>query len=126
MMFPKVTNFTDAIAAAILFAVCTATPAGAEVAPTVLQTKISADGLLTLVLSSTNPSDAVNVNNTYTWTATNNSNTITLTGVILGSHWGDYCVNTPGASILSSTCPVAPPEGPTLVSLASGCGGQSP
>jgi len=113
-------------AATILFAVCIATPGGAQVTPTVLQTKISTDGLLTLVLSSTNSSDAVGVNNTYTWTAINNSSTITLTGVILGSHWGDYCINTPGAGILSSTCPVASPEGPTLISLPSGCGGQSP
>ena len=112
--------------AAILFAVCIATLARAQVGPTVLQTKISTDGLLTLVLSSTNSSDAVDVNNSYTWTAVNNSSTVTLTGVILGSHWGDYCINTPGAGILSSTCPIAPPEGPTLVSLASGCGGQSP
>jgi uncharacterized repeat protein (TIGR01451 family) len=114
------------LAAAILLAVCIATPARAQVAPAVLQTKISTDGLLTLVLSSTNSSDAVGVNNTYTWTATNNSSAITLTGVILGSHWGDYCVNAPGSTILSSTCPIAPPEGPTLVSLAPGCGGQSP
>jgi len=98
-------------AATILFAVCIATPGGAQVTPTVLQTKISTDGLLTLVLSSTNSSDAVGVNNTYTWTAIHNSSTITLTGVILGSHWGDYCINTPGAGILSSTCPIAPPEG---------------
>ena len=110
--------------ATILFAVCIATTGGAQVTPTVLQTKISTDGLLTLVLSSTNSSDAVGVNNT--WTAINNSSTITLTGVILGSHWGDYCINTPGAGILSSTCPIAPPQGPTLISLASGCGGQSP
>jgi uncharacterized repeat protein (TIGR01451 family) len=97
-----------------LFAACTATPARAQTAPTVLQTSSSPDGLLTLVLSSTNPSDAVGVNNTYTWTATNNSATVTLTGVILGSHWGDYC------PICTS------PLGPTLISIAPGCGGQSP
>lgn len=38
------------------------------------------------MLSSTNPSDATGVNNTYTWTAVNNSRTIALNGVTLGSH----------------------------------------
>jgi uncharacterized repeat protein (TIGR01451 family) len=101
-------------AAAISLAVCIATPAGAQTGPTLLQEKTSADGLLTLGLWSSNGSDAVGVNNTYTWIATNNSATATLTGVILGSHWGDRC-------------PVARcgPVGPTLISLAPGCGGQS-
>jgi uncharacterized repeat protein (TIGR01451 family) len=87
-------------------------PGRAQVAPTVLQTATSSDGLLTLVLSSSNPSDAIGVNNTYTWTATN-SGAVTLTGVVLGSHWGDYC---PGCSS---------PSGPTLISMAPGCAGQS-
>jgi uncharacterized repeat protein (TIGR01451 family) len=121
-MFPKITNYSCAIAAAMLFTVCAATPARAQVAPTVLQTATSSDGLLTLVLSSTNPSGAVGVNNTYTWTATNNSRILTLSSVILGSHWGDWCV---GGSPAGNSC-VAPPTGPTLLSLASGCGGQSP
>ena len=82
---------------------------------TLLQTATSVDGLLTLSLSSANPSDAVNVNNTYTWTATNNSGTVTLTGVILGSHFGDWCG---GGNCF--------PPGPTLISLAPGCGSQSP
>ena len=98
----------------LLFAVCTAPIAQAQTAPTVQQTSTSPDGLLTLVLSSTNPSDAVGINNTYTWTATNNSTTVTLTGVVLGSHWGDYC----------PVC--ASPVGPTLISLTPGCGTQSP
>jgi uncharacterized repeat protein (TIGR01451 family) len=107
--------FSNAIvAAAALLAVGTATLARAQTAPTVQQTSTSPDGLLTLVLSSSNPSDAVGVNNTYTWTATNNSATVTLSGVVLGSHWGDYC----------PVC--ASPSGPTLISLASGCGTQSP
>lgn len=114
MTFSKIASFSGAMAAAAWFTVCTATPAHAQAAPTVLQTSTSADGLLTLVLSSTNPSDAVGVNNTYTWTAINNSAAVTLTGVILGSHWGDYC---PGC---------ASPSGPSLVSIAPGCGGQSP
>jgi uncharacterized repeat protein (TIGR01451 family) len=80
--------------------------------------------LLTVELTSNNLSGAVDVNTTYTWTATNNSTTITLNGVILGSHWGDYCINTIG--ITASSCPIAPPTGPTLISLAPGCGGQSP
>lgn len=101
-------------AAATAFALCSVTPANAQVGPTLLQEQTSADGLLTLSLWSANGSDAVGVNNTYTWIATNNSATSTLTGVILGSHWGDRC-------------PVARcgPVGPTLISLAPGCGGQS-
>lgn len=110
----KILSNAIVAAAALLLAVSTATPLRAQTASTVLQSSTSPDGLLTLVLSSTNPSDAVGVNNTYTWTATNNSATVTLTGVILGSHWGDYC---PGC---------VSPLGPTLISLAPGCGGQSP
>jgi len=102
------------LSAAVLLAVCTAIASRAQAAPTVLQTATSPDGLVTLVLSSSNPSDAVGVNNTYTWTAINNSATATLTGVILGSHWGDYC----------SGC--VSPSGPTLISMGPGCGGQSP
>ena len=101
-------------AAVAWFAVCPPTPARAQAAPTVLQTATSPDGLLTLVLSSTNPSDTVGVNNTYTWTAVNNSPTITLTGVTLGSHWGDWCGG--------FNCT---PPGPTLIS-APGCAGQGP
>jgi hypothetical protein len=101
MTFSKMTTFSGAMAAAVLSAVCIATPARAQVAPTVLQTKTSSDGLLTLVLSSTNPSDAVDVDNTYTWTAINNSTTVTLTGVILGSHWGDWC---PGGDPIGNSC----------------------
>lgn len=125
-MFPKITSFSGAMAAAILFALCIAIPARAQ-SFNFLQTPATAttsDGLLTVVLSSTNPTDAVDVANTYTWTATNNSSTVTLTRVVLGSHWGDYCVGTPGT--LSDECRIAPPEGPTLISLAPGCGGQSP
>ena len=112
MTFSTSKAFFGAMAAAAVFAIAAATPARAQAAPTVLQTATSPDGLLTLVLSSTNPTDAVGVNNTYTWTAINNSKTTALTGVILGSHWGDYC---PGC---------ASPQGPTLISLAPGCAGQ--
>lgn len=118
-MFPKIRKFSCAMAATILFAVCIATPASAQ---TVLQTSTSSDGLLTVTLSSSNPSDAVGVNNTYTWKVTNNSSTINLNGVILGSHWGDYCI---GDTAIITSCPTAPPTGPTLISLAPGCGGQS-
>jgi len=111
MTYSKITTFSSAMAAAVLFVVCTATPVRAQ-APTVLQTATSPDGLLTLVLSSTNPSDAVGVDNTYTWTAINNSGTVTLTGVVLGSHWGDWC----------PACDS--PPGPTLISIAPGCAGQ--
>lgn len=119
----KIGHTLVASAAALLLAFCIAPLASAQVAPTVLQTATSKDGLLTVVLSSANPTGAVDVNNTYTWTATNNSSTITLTGVILGSHWGDYCI---GATNAVTNCPVAPPTGPTLISLAPGCGSQSP
>ena len=117
-----------AMTAAILFAVCIATQARAQAGAgqnvaILPASATSQDGLLTVTLSSTNPSGAVDVNTTYTWTATNNSSTITLTGVVLGSHWGDYCI---GATSAVTNCPVAPPMGPTLISLTPGCGGQSP
>ena len=86
----------------------------AHAAPTVVGTSTSPDGLLTLVLTSSNPSDTAGVDNTYTWTATNNSPTITLSGVVLGSHWGDWCG---GGNCF--------PTGPTIVSIAPGCSGQS-
>jgi uncharacterized repeat protein (TIGR01451 family) len=113
------------MAAVILFAVCAVIPARAQKFDhfQLPATATSTDGRLTVVLSATNPTDAVGVDNTYTWTATNNS-TDTLTGVVLGSHWGDYCVGINGA-ILGTNCPITPPEGPTLISLAPGCGGQS-
>jgi len=65
--------------------------ARAQAAPTVLQSATSSVGLLTLVLSSTNASHATGVDNTYTRTAIDKSTTITLTGVLLGSHWDDWC-----------------------------------
>jgi uncharacterized repeat protein (TIGR01451 family) len=95
-----------------VWALVASVQAHAQVAPTVLQSATSSDGLVTLVLSATNPSDVTGVDNTYTWTATNNSKTIALTGVLLGSHWGDWC---------GSGCT---PPGPTLVSIAPGCAGQ--
>lgn len=117
MMFPKIKNLLCAMAAAILFAVCIATRAHAQVNATVLPaTATSQDGLLTVELTSNNLSGAVDVNTTYTWTVTNNSSTITLTGVVLGSHWGDYCINTIGTA--ATNCPVAPPTGPTLISCS--------
>jgi uncharacterized repeat protein (TIGR01451 family) len=115
MKFPA-TTFARAMAATVI-AVCVTAPAVAQTGPTLLQQQTSPDGLLTLSLYAANPSDAVGVNDTYTWVATNNSGTFTLTGVVLGSHWGDWC----GA--VNNRCA---PSGPTLVSLAPGCGGQSP
>jgi uncharacterized repeat protein (TIGR01451 family) len=100
------------VTTAALWALMASVQAHAQVAPTVLKSVISSDGLLTLVLSSTNPSDAAGVDNTYTWTAINNSTTTTLTGVLLGSHWGDWC---------GGNCT---PPGPTLISIAAGCAGQ--
>jgi uncharacterized repeat protein (TIGR01451 family) len=100
------------IAIGALWALMASVQARAQLAPTVLQSVTSSDGLLTLVLSSANASDSTGVDNTYTWTATNNSTTVTLTGVLLGSHWGDWC---------GGNCT---PPGPTLISLAPGCAGQ--
>jgi uncharacterized repeat protein (TIGR01451 family) len=127
MMFSKLKNFSGAMAAALLFAVCIAATVHAQAGAglnvdTLPASATSKDGLLTVTLSSTNPTNAVDVNNTFTWTATNNSSTTTLTGVVLGSHWGDYCV---GANLTTDSCRSALPEGPTLISLAPGCGGQS-
>ena len=100
------------IAAIVAFGLFVVTPARSQTGPTLLQEK--SDGPLTLSLWSSNGSDAVGVNNTYTWIATNTSPTSTLTGVILGSHWGDRCpVDRCG------------PVGPTLISLAPGCGSQN-
>jgi len=100
------------LAIGALWALMASAQARAQPAPTVLQSVTSSDGLLTLVLSSTNASDATGVDNTYTWTAINNSTTVTLTGVLLGSHWGDWCGG------------VCTPPGPTLISMAPGCAGQ--
>jgi hypothetical protein len=116
MKFPTKTFSNILVAAAALFAVCAATPASAQTGPTLLQQ--TTDGVIEIALWSANGSDTVGVNNTYTWIATNASGTA-LTGVILGSHWGD---RNPGASGANGTGPV----GPTLVSIAPGCGGQSP
>lgn len=99
-------------AAAALFAVCiVAAAAQAQLS----QSATSADGLLTLVLTSTNASDTPGVNNTYTWTAVNNSTTTAVSDVVLGSHWGDWCGPAAGCT----------PPGPTLIS-APGCAGQGP
>src|SRR5215469_7448096 len=100
------------VAIGVVWALMASVQARAQVAPTVLQSATSSDGLVTLVLSSTNPSDATGVDNTYIWTAINNSKTTTLTGILLGSHWGDWC---------GSGCT---PPGPTLISIAPGCAGQ--
>ena len=112
MTFSTITTFSSAMAVAALFAVCTATAGRAQVTPAVSQSATSSDGLLTLVLSSTNASDATGVDNIYTWTAVNNSKTTALTGVTLGSHWGDWCGG--------FNCT---PPGPTLIS-APGCAVQ--
>lgn len=111
----KTTTLPNVLAAvAISLAAAASMPAGAQATPTILQTSTSPDGLLTLTLASTNPTDTAGVNNTYIWTATNNSMAIALTGVILGSHWGDWCG---GGSCY--------PSGPTLISMGPGCGGQN-
>src|ERR1051326_4131560 len=100
------------MAIGVVWAFTASIQAGAQITQTVLQSVTSSDGLLTLVLSSTNASDTAGVDNTYTWTAINNSKTTPLTGVLLGSHWGDWC---------GGACT---PPGPTLISIAPGCAGQ--
>jgi uncharacterized repeat protein (TIGR01451 family) len=87
--------------ATVLIAVYAAASASAQVAPSATQATTSSDRLLTLVMSSTNLSDATGVNNTYTWTAVNNSTITALTGVTLGSHWGDWCGGPPDYTVYS-------------------------
>jgi uncharacterized repeat protein (TIGR01451 family) len=77
------------------------------------QSVTSPDGLLTVTMSSSSQSTSTGVNNTFTWTAHNNSTTTTLTGVTLGSNFGDWCGG--------FNCT---PPGPTLISLGSGCATQ--
>lgn len=72
----------------------------------------SADGLVSLTMTSSSGSDTAGATDTYTWTATNLA-TIPLTGVTLGSHWGDWCGG--------FNCT---PPGPGLVSAGPGCASQ--
>ncbi len=74
--------------------------------------KTSPDGYITVTLTSSNQQDVTGVNTTYTWSAHNNSTTLAIPGVTLGSNWGDYC---------GGTCT---PSGPTLISLGPACSGQ--
>lgn len=113
MTFPASRSLSGAMAAAAAScALWAASPASAQVATAVSESATSLDGLLTLVLTSANASDATGIDNTYTWTAINNSQTVTLTGVTLGSHWGDWCGG--------GSCT---PPGPTLIA-APGCAVQ--
>ena len=75
-------------------------------------TKTSPDGYITVTLSSALGQDTAGVNDTFMWSAHNNSPTLSISGVTLGSSWGDYC----GGSCTPST--------PTLISLGAGCAGQ--
>jgi uncharacterized repeat protein (TIGR01451 family) len=77
-----------------------------------IASKTSPDGYITVTLSSTLGQDVTGVNDTFMWSAHNNSPTLSISGVTLGSNWGDYC----GSSCTPST--------PTLISLGSGCAGQ--
>lgn len=74
--------------------------------------KTSPDGYITVTMSSSLQQDETGVNDTYTWSAHNNSPTFAIPGVTLGSNWGDYC---------GGSCT---PPGPTLISLGPGCSGQ--
>jgi uncharacterized repeat protein (TIGR01451 family) len=78
----------------------------------VVASKTSPDGYITVTLSSSTQQDVTGLNTTYTWSAHNNSLTLPISGVTLGSNWGDYC---------GSSCT---PSGPTLISLGAGCAGQ--
>lgn len=74
--------------------------------------KTSPDGYITVTLSSALGQDVTGVNDTYLWSAHNNSPTFSISGVTLGSNWGDYC----GGACTPAT--------PTLISLGPGCAGQ--
>ena len=91
------------------------TAAGSPTTPqssVTIASKTSPDGYITVTLSSALGQDAAGVNDTYTWSAHNNSPTLSVSGVTLGSNWGDYC----GGNCTPST--------PTLISLGPGCSGQ--
>ena len=77
-----------------------------------IASKTSPDGYITVTLSSALGQDATGVDDTYQWSAHNTSPTLSVSGVTLGSNWGDYC---------GGTCT---PSTPTLISLGSGCAGQ--
>lgn len=93
-------------------------PLAAAGSPTTIQSfvtvasKTSPDGYITVTLSSALGQDMAGVNDTYVWSAHNNSPTLSISGVTLGSNWGDYC----GGNCTPST--------PTLISLGAGCAGQ--
>ena len=95
-----------------------ASPLAASVTSTIPQSfvtvgsKTSPDGYITVTLSSALGQDVTGVNDTFIWSAHNNSPTLSISGVTLGSSWGDYC---------GGTCT---PNTPTLISLGSGCAGQ--
>lgn len=93
--------------------VSNAGPPPSSVSLVLVASKTSPDGYITAALWSSTQQDTTGVNVTYTWSATNNSATLSIPGVTLGSNWGDYC---------GSGCT---PPGPTLISLGPGCAGQS-
>jgi len=72
----------------------------------------SSDGYITVTLSSVLGQDTTGVNDSFTWSAHNNSPSLSISGVTLGSSWGDYC---------GGTCT---PSTPTLIALGPGCAGQ--
>lgn len=77
-----------------------------------IASKTTPDGYITVMLSSALGQDATGINDTYMWSAHNNSPTFSISGVTLGSNWGDYC---------GGTCT---PSTPTLIALGPGCAGQ--
>ncbi len=88
---------------------------GAPTAPqsfVAIASKTSPDGYITVALSSALGEDVTGVDDTYLWSAHNNSATLSSSGVTLGSNWGDYC---------GGTCT---PSTPTLIALGPGCAGQ--
>jgi len=87
-------------------------PSNFPSASVIVASKTSPDGYLTVTLSSSLGQDTAGVNDSYAWSAHNNSQLLSISGVTLGSNWGDYC---------GGTCT---PNTPTLISLSPGCAGQ--
>ena len=81
-------------------------------ASVIVASKTSPDGYITVTLSSANGQDSTGVSDFYAWSAHNNSQTLSISGVTLGSNWGDYC---------GGNCT---PKTPTLISLGPGCARQ--
>ncbi len=76
-----------------------------------IASKTSPDGYITVTLSAALGQAVTGVDETFLWSAHNNA-TVSISGVTLGSNWGDYC---------GGTCT---PATPTPISSGPGCAGQ--